>query len=63
MKKATRQQTKSHNQRLVLKTIYHQGKVSRADIARLTRLTRTTVSSLVAEIMDDGLVEEALGQR
>ena len=58
MKKATRQQTKSHNQRLVLKTIYHQGKVSRADIARLTRLTRTTVSSLVAEIMDDGLVEE-----
>ncbi len=58
MKKATRQQTKSHNQRLVLKTIYHQGKVSRADIARLTRLTRTTVSSLVTEIMADGLVEE-----
>lgn len=58
MKKATRQQTKSHNQGLVLKTIYHQGKVSRADIARLTRLTRTTVSSLVAEIMDASLVEE-----
>ena len=58
MKKATRQQTKTHNQKLVLKTIYHQGQVSRADIARLTHLTRTTVSNLVAEIIDDGLVEE-----
>jgi N-acetylglucosamine repressor len=58
MKKATRQQTKTHNQKLVLKTIYHQGQVSRADIARLTRLTRTTVSNLVAEIIDEGLVEE-----
>ena len=58
MKKATRQQTKTHNQKLVLKTIYQQGQVSRADIARLTHLTRTTVSNLVAEIIDDGLVEE-----
>jgi N-acetylglucosamine repressor len=58
MKKATRQQTKTHNQKLVLKTIYQQGQVSRADIARLTHLTRTTVSNLVTEIIDDGLVEE-----
>jgi glucokinase-like ROK family protein len=58
MKKATRQQTKTHNQKLVLKTIYQQGQVSRADIARLTHLTRTTVSNLVAEIIDDRLVEE-----
>jgi len=58
MKKATRQQTKSHNQKLVLKTIYQHGQISRADIARQTGLTRTTVSNLVAEIIEAGLVEE-----
>jgi glucokinase-like ROK family protein len=56
--KATRKQTKAHNKRLILKTIYDQGQISRADIARVTRLTRTTVSSLVAEFIEDGLVEE-----
>lgn len=58
MKKATREFTKTHNSTLVLKTIYQQGQVSRAEIARLTHLTRTTVSSLVAEIIEEGLVEE-----
>jgi len=58
MKKATRQQTKAHNSRLILKTIYDESKVSRADIARLTGLTRTTVSDAVAELIKDGLVAE-----
>jgi glucokinase-like ROK family protein len=58
MKKATRQHTKTHNSRLLLKTIYQQGPVSRADIARETHLTRTTVSDIVAEFMNDGLIEE-----
>ena len=58
MKKATRQQTKAHNTRLILKTIYDEGEVSRADIARLTGLTRTTVSDAVAELIEDGLVTE-----
>jgi N-acetylglucosamine repressor len=58
MKKATQQQTKTHNSRLILKTIYDQGEVSRADIARLTGLTRTTVSDAVAELIEDGLVTE-----
>jgi N-acetylglucosamine repressor len=59
MKKATRQQTKAHNTRLILKTIYDEGEISRADIARLTGLTRTTVSDAVAElIQQDGLVAE-----
>ncbi|MCP4425343.1 MAG: ROK family protein [Chloroflexi bacterium] len=58
MKKATRQQTKTHNSRLVLKTIYQRGSLSRADIARATRLTRPTVSNIVAELMADGLVDE-----
>jgi len=58
MKKATQQQTKTHNSRLVLKTIYDQGQISRADIARLTHLTRTTISDLVARLMAEGLVAE-----
>src|SRR5436190_975579 len=33
--KATQQQTKNHNSHLVLKAIYDQGKISRADLARL----------------------------
>jgi N-acetylglucosamine repressor len=58
MEKATQQLTKAHNSQLVLKTIYDQGKVSRAGVARLTRLTRTTVSDVVADLVAKGLVEE-----
>lgn len=61
MKKATHQQTKVHNRRLVLKTIYSQHQVSRAEVARLTRLTRTTISEVVAELIQEGLVAE-IGQ-
>jgi len=57
-RKATRQQTRRHNSRLVLKTIYDQGEISRADVARATRLTRPTVSDVVTELMEKGLVEE-----
>ena len=56
--KATREQTRAHNSRLVLKTIYDREQISRADVARETRLTRTTVSDVVADLMDKGLVEE-----
>jgi N-acetylglucosamine repressor len=58
MKKATRQHTKAHNSQLVLKLIYDSGKISRADIARQTQLTRTTVSQVVSELIAQGLVEE-----
>jgi glucokinase-like ROK family protein len=56
--KATLEQTKNHNKRLILKTIYDQLETSRADIARITGLTRPTVSSIVAELIEEGLVEE-----
>lgn len=59
MRKATPQQTKEHNRRLVLKLIYDQGETSRAEIARLTKLTRTTVSSIVVELIEKKLVVEA----
>ncbi len=58
LQKATRKQTRDHNSRLVLKTIYDHGQISRADIARATRLTRPTVSDVVADLMNSGLVEE-----
>ncbi|MDX1520592.1 MAG: ROK family transcriptional regulator [Anaerolineae bacterium] len=58
VKKATRHHTKAHNQRLILRTIYDRGQISRADIARRTGLTRTTVSTTISKLMKDGLVEE-----
>lgn len=56
--KATHAQTRRHNNRLVLKTVYDQGPLSRAAIARSTNLTATTVSTVIAELLEDGLVEE-----
>lgn len=58
MQKATRQYTKNHNISLVLKTIYHHESISRADLARQTGLTRTTVSDIVNTLIGDGLVHE-----
>ncbi|MBC8508390.1 MAG: ROK family transcriptional regulator [Chloroflexi bacterium] len=57
-KKATRQQTKEHNRDLVLTTIFDHKTVSRAEIARITYLTRTTVSNIVNFLIDEGLVKE-----
>lgn len=56
--KATLQQTRAHNTRLVLKTIFDQDRISRADIARATGLTRPTVSAAVTSLRRRGLVEE-----
>lgn len=58
MEKATRQHTKDHNRALVLSTIFANSQISRAEIARITKLTRTTVSSIVSDIIAEGLVEE-----
>jgi len=59
MKKATKQQSKKHNSRLVLQTIYQNGEMSRADIARATKLTRPTISSIVSALIEENLVIEA----
>jgi N-acetylglucosamine repressor len=58
MQKATRQHTKEHNRNLVLKTISEHDQISRAEIARITSLTRTTVSDIVADLLDAELVNE-----
>ncbi len=56
--KATHQQTRDHNERLVVRTVYDLGPISRADVARQTGLTRTTVSDVVTGLIDDGVVRE-----
>jgi len=58
MKKATHQQTKLHNRDLVLRTIFSHEPISRAEIARVTQLTRTTVSDAVGALIEEGLVRE-----
>jgi N-acetylglucosamine repressor len=58
LEKATRQHTKDHNSQLVLRTIYDSNAISRAELARLTRLTRTTISDVVTQLIERGLVEE-----
>ena len=56
--KATHAQTRAHNAALVLRALYDLGPISRADIARLTGLTRTSVGELVADLERDGLAED-----
>ncbi len=52
-----------HNNRaLVLQTLYRGGRLSRADMARETGLTRVTISDLVSELLGEGLLVE-LGHR
>ena len=56
--KATHQATREHNVRLVLRALANLGPISRADIARRTQLTRTTVSDVVTQLSGAGLVQE-----
>jgi N-acetylglucosamine repressor len=56
--KATNQRTRQINNQLVLRTIYDRGSVSRADVARATGLTRTTVSDVVEQLIGSGLATE-----
>ena len=56
--KATHRQTRQHNSRLVLRTLYDFGPVSRAEVARLTGLTRTTVSDVVSGLIGTGMARE-----
>jgi len=60
--KALPVQAREHNRSLVLQSLYRDGARSRADLARITGLTRVTISDLVADLLTDGLVTE-LGPR
>ena len=56
--KATHAHTRAHNAGLVLRALYDLGPISRAEIARLTDLTRTSVGELVGELEAEGLARE-----
>lgn len=56
--RATHQQTRTFNQQLVLRALHDHSPMSRADLARLTGLTRTSVGDLVGTLIADGLIEE-----
>jgi len=58
MLKATQQMTRAHNTQLVMRTIHSNGPISRADVARATELTPPTISEVVYELIESGLVEE-----
>ncbi len=60
--KALPEHNRQHNRSLLLQTLFHDGPMSRADLARVSGLTRVTVSDLVAELTADGLIVD-LGQR
>lgn len=56
--KATHQQTRAHNASLVLNALYDHGPISRAEVARMSGLTRTTVGEVVGELIADGMARE-----
>ena len=56
--KATHQQTRAHNAALVLRALYDHSPISRADVARMSGLTRTTVGEVVGGLIGDGLARE-----
>lgn len=57
--KANRHDSRTRNRRFALHVIASQGTTSRAEVSRLTSLTRATVSSIVGNLIEDGLVREA----
>ncbi|USK93217.1 ROK family transcriptional regulator [Rossellomorea marisflavi] len=60
MKQSWNQSSMKHeNKRLVLQQIIADEPISRADLAKRCGLNKATVSSLVAELMDESLVKEA----
>ena len=58
MQKPTPRRARVRNTQIILKTIYGNGPISRAEIARVTNLTPPTVSDVVASLIEIGLVDE-----
>lgn len=58
MKNADQLLVKQINKMLVLNTIYKEQTISRAEIAKLTGLNKSTVSALVDELLSEGLTLE-----
>lgn len=50
--------TRAHNRSIVLQHLFQSGPESRAELARVTGLTRVTMSTLVDSLLQEGLVSE-----
>jgi predicted NBD/HSP70 family sugar kinase len=55
---ATPEDARRANRSLLLRTLHADGPTSRADLAKVAGLTRATVSAVVRDLIDDGVVEE-----
>jgi predicted NBD/HSP70 family sugar kinase len=62
VEKALPEHNRRHNRALVLQHLFHDGAMSRADLARVSGLTRVTIGDLVGRLQSEGIVHE-LGQR
>ena len=58
MQKVTPRRARARNTQIVLKTIFTDGPISRAEISRVTDLTPPTISDVVSKLISNGLVEE-----
>jgi DNA-binding MarR family transcriptional regulator len=56
--KSTPADARPRNRTLLLQALQADGPQSRADLARLSGLTPTTVSAVTAELISDGLIAE-----
>ena len=52
---------KEENRRRVIDALRRQGIASRADLARTTGLSRSTISTIVTDLLESGLVDERDG--
>lgn len=58
MKKSSLQDMRKHNTSLILKALMHGEAISRTDVAKITNLAPSTVSSLVGELLEEGILVE-----
>ena len=56
--KATPEDARRANRSVLLRALHHGGPTSRADLAKLVGLTPATVSSVVKDLLAEGIVEE-----
>ncbi|WP_334103264.1 ROK family transcriptional regulator [Mesotoga prima] len=56
--RASKELMKDTNIRLVLRRIYEEGEIARASLAKTTGLSPATVSKIVSDLVEEGIVEE-----
>lgn len=49
---------KNNNRSLILRVLNSQGKVSRAELSRITGLTKTSITNIISELLDMGIINE-----